>query len=396
MKVELLSPAGSLKKLKYAYKYGADAAYVGVKDYSLRAAGLEYDELKKSIQYAKENKKYIYIALNIFANNSDLKGLKETIKRIDELKPDSFIVSDPGVFTIIKENSSVNIHISTQANINNYESAYFWQNLGAKRVTLARELSIDEILEINKRVEIETEVFIHGAMCLSYSGRCLLSNYFKQRDANRGDCAQPCRWNYYLIEEKNNKEYLPITEDDRGSYILSSKDMCLLEYLPDLIKTGVNSFKIEGRMKSIHYVSAVTKAYKQEIENYYQDPNKYEAKKENINELNKISHRPYSSGFIKGEGEQVKGHQSYMKDSEFVAEVIEEKKEVSKIAVKNRLENGELLDVLVPERDNFNWKIENMTDIITKEVLSVAHANYVVTVKGRLPKYSLLRRNNDK
>jgi len=307
---EILSPAGDFEKLQVAIAYGADAVYIGGKQFSLRANTKNFDmiELESAIKYAHSHNVRVYVAVNIFAHNSDLDGLHEYLRNLKNIGADAVIVADLGVFDVARQIPGLEIHISTQANVTNYQSAALYKSLGAKRVILARELSCAEIRKVNDRVSDETfqtEVFAHGAMCVSYSGRCLLSSYMTGRDSNHGDCAQPCRWSYNLMEEQRPGEYLPVYETQRGTYIMNSKDLCLVEYIPELVASGVSSLKIEGRMKSAYYVAVATSIYRQALDDYYADPLLYESKKAYyVNELQKTSHRPMFTGFFADE----KGH----------------------------------------------------------------------------------------
>ncbi|MGB4457354.1 MAG: peptidase U32 family protein, partial [Defluviitoga tunisiensis] len=296
-KVELLSPAGDMEKLKTVYHYGADAAYIGGKILNLRAFSKNFDnfEIETAVKLAHDFDKKIFVTLNAFPNNYELELLPDYIQYLESLKVDSIIVSDLGVFNLVKQYSDIPITISTQANNMNWASVKMWKELGAKRVILARELSLREINEIRQKVtDIELEVFIHGAMCISISGRCLLSNYLTARDANRGECTQPCRWKYYLMEEKRPGEYFQVFEDERGSYIMNSKDLCTIEFLDKIIETGVDSLKIEGRMKSSYYAGITTKIYREAIDSYFEGTYSEDKIKEWKNELKNVSHRPYT------------------------------------------------------------------------------------------------------
>ena len=305
-KPELLAPAGDFEKLQMAIAYGADAVYVGGKQFSLRANAKNFDteELRRAIAYAHSNNVKIYISVNIFAHNHDFYGLEEHLLTLKEIGADAVIVADLGVFDIARQIPGLNIHISTQANVTNYNSANLYKKLGASRVILARELSLGEISEITARTaspDFETEVFVHGAMCVSYSGRCLLSNYMAGRDANKGDCTQPCRWNYHLVEAKRPGEYLPVYEDERGTHIMNSKDLCMIEHIPELVATGVSSLKIEGRMKTAYYVATVTRAYREAIDDFFTSESLYASKKAYyLEELKKSSYRDYYTGFYMG------------------------------------------------------------------------------------------------
>ena len=301
-KVELLAPAGSLQKLKYAIQYGADAVYIGGEAFSLRVAAKNFstDEIKDGIAYAHELGKKVYITANIIPHNDDLKEFPAFVKEVSDMGADAIIVSDLGTFSIVREVApNLDIHISTQANNTNYMSAKMWYSLGAKRVVLARDLSFKEIEEIRDNIlpENEIECFVHGAMCVSYSGRCLLSNYLTHRDANKGACSHPCRWKYYLMEEKRPGEYMPVFENDRGTFLYNSKDLCMVQHIPDLIKAGITSFKIEGRVKNELYVATVVGAYRRAIDSYYADPDNFKVDADILEELEKVSHREYTTGF---------------------------------------------------------------------------------------------------
>lgn len=274
-KPELLAPAGNMEKLKMALLYGADAVYLGGKQFGLRAFGGNFsnEELKEAVEFAHNLNKKVYVTVNIFPHNSDIEMLPEYLAFLNTTGADALLVADIGLFMLAKKYApDIELHISTQANNTNWATVDAWHNMGASRVVLARELSKDEISVIRQKCSVELEMFVHGAMCISYSGRCLLSNYMTGRDSNRGSCAQPCRWKYSLVEEKRPGQYFPIEEDERGTFIFNSKDMCLLPYLPDVIESGVDSLKIEGRMKSIHYVASVVKAYRMAIDSYFENP----------------------------------------------------------------------------------------------------------------------------
>ena len=304
-KVELLAPAGNLEKLKAAIIYGADAVYMGGKDFSLRALGKNFsdEELKEGIEFAHSYGKKAYITLNIYPHNEDMERLPNFVRLLEDVGADAVLVSDLGVFMTVREIApNLPIHISTQANITNYATVSAWEKLGAKRVVLARELSKEEISDIRKRTPLPLEIFVHGAMCVSYSGRCLISAYLTGRDSNRGNCAQSCRWNYELIEKNRPNEKFPVAEDERGTYFFNSRDLCLLPYIKDVIETGAASLKIEGRMKSVNYVATVVRAYRLAIDAYYKDKENFCVMDEWLQEVEKVSHRPYWSGFFFGDG----------------------------------------------------------------------------------------------
>jgi len=393
--VELLAPAGSLEKLEYALAYGADAVYIGGAGFSLRAtaSNLGLQEIKTASKMVKEAGKKLYVALNIFAHQADMGELKTFLEELSVVRPDALIIADAGVFKLAKDTcKGIDLHISTQANVTNLEAAKFWAEAGAKRITLARELTLEEIKKISTGAGVETEVFVHGAMCLSYSGRCWLSHHLAGRDANRGDCAQSCRWDYALVEEKRPDEALRIFEDGRGSYILSSKDLCLAEEIPLLIEAGVSSLKIEGRMKSTHYVATVTKVYREIIDANRQLTIENRQSKKWLEELAKISHRQYTKGFIDGNGSnlQVDGHTSYIKTAEFLGSVEERTSRGSNVKVKNRLLAGDELEVLSPAGDNKKAKACFYDEY--GNLLTEAHANSFVFFKESWPVRSLLRR----
>lgn len=303
---ELLLPAGDLDKLKTAFRFGADAVYVGGKEYSLRAAAanLSLSEINEGLIFAHERGKQLYVAVNILAHNRDLQGLPAYLEGLAQIAVDGLIVSDLGIMKLARQYAPyIPITVSTQANISNYEAAAFYKELGAQRLVLARELSLDEILAIKEKVDVELEIFVHGAMCVSYSGRCLLSHYMTGRSANKGECAHPCRYQYQLVEEKRPQEFYPIEEDERGSYILNSRDLCLLPHLPQLLEAGIDSFKVEGRMKSSLYVAAVTRVYRQAMDTYYESGRAYPETqlRDWMEELQAVATRPFTNGFIAGE-----------------------------------------------------------------------------------------------
>ena len=305
-KPELLVPASSLDVLKVAVMYGADAVYIGGELYGLRAKAKNFsnEDIKKGIEFAHEYGKRVFVTANITAHNRDLEGVRKYFEELKEIKPDALIISDPGVFTIAKEVCpEIEIHVSTQANNVNYATYLFWQRQGAKRVVSARELSVAEIKDIRANIpdDLEIETFVHGAMCMSYSGRCLLSNYFTGRDANLGACTHPCRWKYHIVEESRPGEYLPIEENERGTYIFNSKDLCMIEHIPDLVDAGIDSFKIEGRMKTALYVADVARTYRQAIDDYFESPKLYESKKDYyMEEISKCTYRQFTTGFFYG------------------------------------------------------------------------------------------------
>lgn len=400
-KIELLSPAGDIEKLKTAFYFGADAVYMAGKKFGLRAFSSNFDEneLKESIEYAHSLGKKCYITLNILAHNGDFNGLEEYVKYLDEIKADAVIVSDIGIMSVVKKVApNLEIHVSTQANITNKYSAMEFVKYGAKRLVLARELSLKEIKEIRDYIpsDIVIETFVHGAMCISYSGRCLLSNYLTGRDSNRGACVQACRWEY-CIREKNRDNYLEIQEDNKGTYILNSKDLCMIEHIKELYEAGVTSFKIEGRMKSPYYVATVTNAYRRAIDDFYQNkPFNNDLKLE----LEKASHRRYTTGFYFGsDDKECLETSTPIQSHEFMALVKEDSKDgYALIEQRNRFKVGDELEILSPS-NNFNKKIV-VTKLLNTEGADVEDAYKVqqplyIKTDLILHKNDILRKKND-
>jgi len=403
-KVELLAPAGNLEKMKMAVIYGADAVYLGGEEFSLRAKADNFSrkELIEGIDFAHSRGKKVYVTMNIIPHNDDIPGMPEYIRFLGEIGADAIILSDPGVFSLVKEICpDMEIHLSTQANNTNYMSAKFWYNLGVKRIVLARELSVNEIIEIRKNTpsDLELELFIHGAMCISYSGRCLLSNYMAGRDSNRGQCAHPCRWKYHLMEEKRPGEYFPVYENERGTFIFNSKDLCLIEYLPQIINTGVTSLKIEGRMKSAYYVATVVKAYRQAIDAYYELGENYKFDSKWLEEVSKASHREFTTGFYfeKPSSEtQIYHTSSYIRDYDFIGLVLEYDSDtgIAKIEQRNKMVLGEEIEVVNPQGDFFVQTIESMKNIDGEPIDSAPHPQMIVYMPMKQPvtPYAMLRR----
>lgn len=385
---ELLAPAGNFEKMKIALAYGADAVYMGGRLYSLRAFSDNFTdaEMEAAVSYAHLRGKKVYVTVNIFPHNADLSDLPAYLSFLAAIKADGILVSDPGIFQLARRIvPDLPLHISTQANNVNWAAVQFWQDLGAKRVVLARELSCTEIADIRRHTDVELEAFVHGAMCISYSGRCLLSHYLTGRDANKGECAQPCRWRYRLVEEKRPGEYFPITEDERGAYIFNSKDLCLLPYLPALIRAGVCSLKIEGRMKSMHYVATVTRVYRQAIDAFMAHPDTYTVCAAWREELEKVSHRPYSAGFFlhsPGREDQIYTSSSYIRTHDFVGIVrdYDQSTQTALIEQRNPLRVGEEIEVLTPQQV-FKQKIISLQDVASGEQITVApHAQQLVRI----------------
>lgn len=394
-KVELLAPAGDLEKLKIAVEYGADAVYFGGEMFSLRsgAGNMTIDEIKEGIKYAHEKGVRCHMAMNVYAHNEDIEPLRNYLQQIKELDIDAFIVSDPAVITIIREIiPDAEFHLSTQANMTNYVTAKFWHDIGIKRLVLARELTLDEIREIraNTPDTLDIESFVHGAMCISYSGRCLLSNFMTGRDANRGECAHPCRYKYRLEEEKRPGEYWPVDEDNRGTYIFNSKDLCMLEHIPELIDTGIMSFKIEGRMKSIFYIAHVVGAYRKAIDAYYEDPNNYSYNPEWFTEMCKASHREFTTGFYfrkPTNEDQNYLTSAYTRDYSFTGIVKNYDSETGMAIVeqRNRMFIGDEIEVFGPGTDYFRQKLEVMLDEDGNPVDSAPHPQQILQIKMDRP-----------
>lgn len=388
-KPELLAPAGNLEKLKTALNFGADAVYIGGSKLNLRAFADNFDneELKKGIQYAHEHNKKIYVTLNVFPHNEDLEGLEEYLIELYKLNVDAIIVSDPGIIMTAREvTPNLELHLSTQANNVNWKSAIFWHKQGIKRIVLARELSLSQIKEIQSKLpeSCELEAFVHGSMCMSYSGRCLLSNYMTGRDANRGECAQPCRYKYYLMEEKRPGEYFPIMEDDKGTYIMNSKDLCMIEHIPELMQSGITSFKIEGRMKSSFYVASVVKAYREAIDSYLENADEYVFNDKWMTNLLMASHREFHTGFYFGEkNKQVYGSSSYIRTHDIVGIVKEYNKEtnIALIEQRNKTFDGDKVEVLRPKGDNLEVLLEDMRDTDGNKLPSAPKAQMLFTIK---------------
>lgn len=402
-KPELLAPAGNMEKLKMALLYGADAVYLGGKAFGLRAFGGNFDneELKDAVAFAHRLNKKVYVTVNIFPHNSDMEKLPEYLAYLDEIKVDALLVADLGVFTMARQYAPhTDIHISTQANNTNWVSVNTWADMGATRVVLAREMSLEEIRTIREKCQVELEMFVHGAMCISYSGRCLMSNYMTGRDSNRGSCAQPCRWKYSLVEEKRPGQYFPVEEDERGTYIFNSKDMCLLPYLPDVIESGVDSLKIEGRMKSVHYVASIVKAYREAIDSYFEAPKSFSVKKEWVEELDKVSHRAYTTGFYYSrptEKDQIYGSSSYEQTSDFVGLVLDydEKTGFATVEQRNNMKLGQEIEVFQPKLAGYRMVLAEMYNEEGEAIDVAPHPQQIVKMKmeGPVEPYAILRRD---
>ncbi len=387
--MELLAPAGNLEKLKTAVRFGADAVYCGAGSYSLRVpeASLSPEELAKGIEFAHDHGRRVYLALNIFPFDEDFDGMLSYFKQAVDMGIDAVIVSDPGVFSAVRSlDAGVEIHLSTQANTINSESVRFWKELGVNRVILARELSLDRVKKIKRNVpEMGLEVFINGAMCVAFSGRCLLSSILTGRSANRGLCTQPCRWEYRL-RETGREEELAITEDERGTYILNSRDLCMIEHIPELAAAGGDGLKIEGRMKTAYYVAAVTRVYKAALDRYYDPAVSYEFDLRWREELGKVPHRPYTTGFYFPDQENKTEYTwkaSPIRDYDFVGTVDEHNLDGNtiKIMARNRFSTGDTLEILEPTRfEVLKVKVDQIIDERTGISLEQAHNSYVVRI----------------
>ena len=401
-KPELLAPAGSMEKCKIALRYGADAVYLGGKMFGLRAFANNFsiEEIAEAAAYAHGLGKKVYVTVNIFAHNEDLARLPDYLLELQQAGVDALLISDLGVWNVARQTvPEMPLHVSTQANTSNWAAVQAWKALGAERVVLARELSLEEIREIGTRTDVELEAFVHGAMCISYSGRCLLSSYLTGRDGNRGACAQACRWEYSLIEKNRSDEGFDIEEDERGTYVMNSKDLCLIDHIPDLIEAGICSLKIEGRMKSIHYVATVVSVYRKAIDAYWNDPKKYQVTDEWRQELEKVSHRPYTKGFAfgkPGSDGQVYMTSSYEQTHDFVGIVLEYDADAKRayIEQRNNVKNGEVLELLMPDGELFPLTLEDMRNADGESIDCAPHAQQkfsIVSDRALMPD-SLLRR----
>lgn len=401
-KPELLAPAGNLEKLKIAVLYGADAVYLGGKAFGLRAGAGNFtlDEIHEGVEFAHAKKAKVYITVNIFAHNRDLCSLPEYLQQITRSGADAIIVSDPGIIKMAREIvPGMPIHLSTQANTTNWASAQFWQDIGISRLVLARELSLEEIAEIRRKTCLELEAFVHGAMCISYSGRCLLSNFLAGRGANQGECAHPCRWQYRLVEEKRPGEYLPIFEDERGSYILNSRDLCMLEHIPRMVEAGLDSFKIEGRMKSIHYVATIVKTYREAIDSYVYSPSTFKMREEWLAEVGKVSHRDYTTGFYFGRPGTVDHNydsSAYRREYDFVALVLDydHQKGIATLEERNRIQVGDELEFFGPRTPPFTHQVTYMENEEGCSIPVAPHPRQIIKMPVEFPlePWSLARR----
>lgn len=405
---EVLAPAGNLEKLKTAVAYGADAVYMSGKSFGLRtfSDNFTHDEMKEGVEYAHAHGVRCYCTVNVMAHEDDIARLDEEISFLSELGMDAVIVSDAGIFRKVRKLApDMEIHISTQASVTNSEGCKFWYEQGAKRIVLARELTLQEIIAIRKAIpaDLELECFVHGAMCVSYSGRCLLSNYFTGRSANSGSCAQPCRWGYYVVEEKRLEAPLPIQEDERGTYIFNSKDICMISHIPELIAAGITSFKIEGRIKGAFYAASVTKAYREAVDLYMADPEHYAEDSRWQEMLDRTVHREFATGFFydkPGENAQIFPDKTYHRPAFVVGVVMgyDEEKGCSIVSQRNKIFRGDTLHVLLPEGYCEPITATEIFDDSGEPIDSTPHAEmtYYLKVDRPLPQYSFLSRTGDK
>ena len=403
---ELLIPASSLEVLKIAVVFGADAVYIGGEAFGLRAKAKNFtkEEMAEGIAFAHEHGVKVYVTANILAHNGDLEGVREYFEELKELKPDALIIADPGVFMIAKEVCpEIERHISTQANNTNYGTYMFWYAQGAKRVVSARELSLQEIKDIRSNIpdDLEIETFIHGAMCISYSGRCLLSNYLVGRDANQGACTHPCRWKYSIVEEKRPGEYMPVFENERGTYIFNSKDLCMIEHIPELFDAGIDSFKIEGRMKTALYVATVARTYRKAIDDYMESPELY---KEHmpwyLEQISNCTYRQFTTGFFFGkpsEEAQIYDNNTYLKEYTYLGIVGDCIDGLYQIEQRNKFSVGEEIEVMKPSGENLIVTVQKILDEDGNEMESAPHPKQklLIDLGAPLVRYDILRRKEE-
>ena len=404
---ELLIPASSLEVLKIAVIFGADAVYIGGEAFGLRAKAKNFslEEMKEGVAFAHAHNVRVYVTANILAHNSDLDGVRKYFEELKEVNPDALIISDPGVFMIAKEVlPEMELHISTQANNTNYGTYLFWKGQGAKRVVSARELSLQEIKEIRDHIpdDLEIESFIHGAMCISYSGRCLLSNYFTGRDANQGACTHPCRWKYSIMEETRPGEYMPVYENERGTYIFNSKDLCMIEHVPDLINAGIDSLKVEGRMKTALYVATVARTYRKAIDDYQTDPKRYEANMDWYKEeIGKCTYREFTTGFFYGkpdETTQIYDNNTYIKNYTYLGIIGQrDEKGYYSLEQRNKFSVGEQIEVMKPNGENIEVVVKGIYDEDYEPMESAPHPKQLLHIDLGIPldQYDILRRREE-
>lgn len=399
-KPELLAPAGNMEKLHMALLYGADAVYLGGKMFGLRAFASNFSlaEMDEAVAFAHSLHKKVYVTVNIFAHNEDINNLPDYLRNLQAIGVDALLISDFGVWSVAREIiPEMPLHVSTQANTTNWAAVKAWENLGASRVVLARELSFTEMKEIGSKTEVELEAFVHGAMCISYSGRCWLSSYLTGRDGNRGACAQVCRWEFSLTEKNRPGEVYDVAGDEQGTYIMNSKDLCLLPYLLQLMEAGICSFKIEGRMKSAHYAASVVSVYRRAIDACWRDPQHYTVKQEWLDELEKVSHRPYTTGFALGKPDataQVYTTSSYLQTHEFVGLVRDWDNGRLTVEQRNHMKEGETLEVFCPDGSLRTLVLKEMRNQEGEPIVAAQHPQMVFTCRAAesIPESSILRR----
>jgi putative protease len=387
IKPELLAPAGNFEKLEIAVHYGADAVYLAGNDFSLRnfSGNFSEAELINAVAFAHRQKVKVYLACNIYSRNHEQKKIRAFLSQTGKIGPDAIIISDPGIFLLAKDIiPHIPVHLSTQANTTNINAVEFWHRLGVKRVNLARELSLSEIREIAGHSPMETEVFVHGAMCISYSGRCLLSSFLSGRDSNRGLCSHPCRWKYAVVEELRPDQYHPVLEDERGTYIFNSKDLCMIEHIPELIRAGITSLKIEGRMKGINYLASVVKTYRNAIDQYFNAPETYKTDPEWFSELYRVFHREYCTGFYFGQpGETLQNYDNRHKGEihSFVGKIIGiDAPQTYIVEIRNKISLGDFIGILSPRQNPEPVEIMELTDI-HHHPISDAKPNTIALIK---------------
>ena len=400
VKPELLAPAGNMEKLRMALLYGADAVYLGGKLFGLRAFANNFSlpEMKQAVSFAHSLHKKVYVTVNIFAHNEDINALPDYLYSLEETGADALLISDPGVWSVAREViPNMPLHVSTQANTTNWAAVKAWEKQGASRVVLARELSFAEMREIAGKTEVELEAFVHGAMCISYSGRCWLSSYLTGRDGNRGACAQVCRWEFGLTEKNRPGEVYDVAGDERGTYIMNSKDLCLLPYLPELMEAGICSFKIEGRMKSAHYVASVASVYRRAIDTCWADPKRYTMQQEWLDELEKVSHRPYTTGFALGKPDETTQNyvtSSYIQTHEFTGLVRSWQNGRLTVEQRNNMKTGENLEIFCPDGSLGTLVLQEMRNGEGEPISVAPHAQMIFTCKSeeKVPTNAILRR----
>ena len=400
---ELLIPASSLEVLKTAVIFGADAVYIGGEAFGLRAKAKNFsmEDMREGIRFAHAHDVKVYVTANILAHNEDLPGVREYFKELKDIGPDALIIADPAVFDIAGEICpEIERHISTQANNTNYGTYLFWWKQGAKRVVSARELSLAEIKEIREHIpeEMEIENFVHGAMCISYSGRCLLSNYFTGRDANRGACTHPCRWKYSIVEETRPGEYMPVYENERGTYIFNSKDLCMIEHIPELIDAGIDSLKIEGRMKTALYVATVARTYRKALDDYAEDPKLYRKNMPwYLDQISNCTYRQFTTGFYfgkPGDESQIYDSNTYVKEYTYLGITSGGKDGMYRIEQRNKFSVGEVVEIMKPNGENVEVTVSRLVDEEGNEQESAPHPKQVLYVDlgSRADMYDILRR----